>query len=254
MTNKEREKIFDALDEVFHPYAKRIMDEAPNITELTDIDGICVAWVHLEQMGRKNVTLKDAVNQYRKEYAEDAAVVKKVTGKDMPPLELDLTPPEYVVNEDLTAATIESFQNLQNLFDMEKQLDETGSLFDDEPNRFFGTEMSQKVADVLEEVNAKLDIIDTHGFVTVQKFKKPNPRSRIAVVAIELPDGATCFNRTVLKAFKEVVDAADSITVVKKEDRIRIAFSFENVWAKHRMLDDYELQAIEEWGDDDEED
>ena len=246
MTIENRNNILNKLDEVYHPYANKVMDCAPNLKELVDIEGICLAWVHLEEMGRRNVTFEQAVKQYRKEYERDSAMVKRMTGKDMPPLKLDLSAGDIVINEDLTAATIESIQKTKRLIDAAKRFDETGVLFGDmEEDRFYGTIPYPEIWKKMEEVNRKLDVIATEDSLTVEKFEKPNPRSRSATVAIVQHDTVVDYTGTILKAYKEIVKDADEIVVVAVENGIRTAFSFDGVWKEYRNLTDEEMEELD---------
>ena len=246
MTIENRNKILNKLDEVFHPYANKVMDCAPNLKELVDIEGICLAWVHLEESGRKNVSFVDAVEKYKKEYDEQRKMVKRMTGKDMPPLKLDLSSGDVVINEDLTAATIESIQKTKRLIDAAKRFDETGVLFGDmEEDRFYGTIPSPEIWKKMEEVNRKLDVIATEDSLTVEKFEKPNPRSRSATVAIVQHDTVMDYTGAILKAYKEIVKDADEIVVVAVENGIRTAFSFDGVWKEYRNLTDEEMEELD---------
>lgn len=246
MTIENRNNILNKLDEVYHPYANKVMDCAPNLKELVDIEGICLAWVHLEEMGRRNVTFEQAVKQYRKEYERDSAMVKRMTGKDMPPLDLDLSQPEIIVNEDLTAATIESFQKTKRILGAAKLFEETGSFFEiEESDRFYGTVINDSVMKKMNNVNANLDVIATEDGITVDKFEEPNPRSRFATVAVTQDSSVTIYTDTILKAYKKIVADADEITFVRNGESVRTAFSFGGIWKEHRNLTDEEIEELD---------
>ena len=87
-------------------------------------------------------------------------------------------------------------------------------------------------------VNSYLDVLDVYDSFTVQKFEKPNPNTAHAIAAVTTQEGATPFLPTGLKAFKELVAMADDITLVGKDDTVRIAFVFDGLWEEHIDLDD----------------
>ena len=97
---------------------------------------------------------------------------------------------------------------------------------------------SPAVLQKMEIVNSKLDVLDVYDSFTVQKFEEPNPNTAHAIAAVTTQEGATPFLPTGLKAFKELVAMADDITLVGKDDTVRIAFVFDGLWEEHIDLDD----------------
>ncbi len=149
-------------------------------------------------------------------------------------------PEEYTFNEDLTTATIERYESIRRLLDFGKRFMMTGDIMDGihEEDRFYGTVVSPAVLQKMQTVNSWLDVLDVYDSFTVQKFEKPNPNTAHAIVAVTTQEGATPFLPTGLKAFKELVAMADDITLVGKDDTVRIAFVFDGLWDEHIDLDD----------------
>ena len=150
------------------------------------------------------------------------------------------TPEEYIFNEDLTTATIERYESIRTLLDFGKRFMVTGDIMDGihEEDRFYGTVPSPAALQKMEIVNSKLDVLDVYDSFTVQKFEEPNPNTAHAIVAVTTQPGATPFLPTGLKSFKELVAMADDITLVGKDDAVRIAFVFDGLWEEHIDLND----------------
>ena len=152
---------------------------------------------------------------------------------------------DYTLNEDMTCASLEEILRLQNLLGFAKRFQETGDLMDGihEEDRFYGTVPSPEALKKMEEVNRLLDVIAVNDDFTVDKFIQPKPRCHQAIVAVTTKGGLATFEGTIFKAFKQLLAAADDLTVVRKENAVRFSFGFDGLWAEHIRLDDEEVLA-----------
>lgn len=246
MTNEKKQKILNRNPEYLTPYLMKVFHDAPNIDNSMTIEGIAMEWSKLEESGRRNtVTIADAIKAYEKSYGKDAQIVKDITGESMPELNIAVTPSDYKVNEELTAAHMEEIKKEKDFY--EGLMSSDGFPFsddfeEDDDERFYGTVFDDSCWGVINRVNDLLDILNTSSDITVQKFTEPNPRTPDAIVAFTTQDVCSLAG-TQYKAFAELTQLAKEMYIVPKENRnVRFAFSLGNVWKEHRDLTDEEMQ------------
>lgn len=251
LTDKERKEILDrnSDDPIMYEYILKVLDNAPNLDNPIHIEGIAVEWNQAEQLEMyKNITFDEAVSRYKKTYAYEAKVAEKC-GEKMPPLDLDLSKPEttYVINEELTAATIEAHQKMGNVIEAGKRYIETGSPFDpDDPKeKFFGTVVNEETMAKVQRCNELLEVISAGSFnVKVEKFEKPDPLLISAHFALEVTNTSP-FDGTIMTALSGLFALADSVTFFPRDGMTRVAFTIDNLWKEHRtMTEDEYLDSL----------
>lgn len=177
-------------------------------------------------------------------------------GREMQPLNQEEGKPQYEINEDLTQANLEK---IKDKLDFARKVEEhdgdaIAAVLDDlsdlDSDRFYGTVLNEETLKKLNRANSLLDIIKTADYAGVQKFKETNPRCSEGIVAVHAADGLTCFQGIVYKAFRELINLADEITIMPVTERVtRIVLSFHDLWKESRELTDEEMEEEEDIDD-----
>lgn len=255
LSQKKKEDIINMNFEYIRPYIKRVMAELPNLENSVHIEGVAECLYECEMKYRKKVSIDTAIKAYEKKYAEDSMTVKMLSGGDMPPLNTEEWKSKYVIDEDLTQATLENVKTKINFAKKMEQHDGDlmSAIMDDiDEDRFYGTVVNKQTLNKLEKANRYLDIIKTNDGVTIQKFKEANPRTDEGIVAINVVNGVTSFQGAVYKAFRGLVNIADEFTILPSTSTVtRVVFSFYNLWAESREMTDEEMEAENTFTDED---
>lgn len=150
------------------------------------------------------------------------------------------------INQEMTEAVMEKFKRE---IDVQKKIkDNDGDIFsaifgERDIDRFYGTKRNDDVILRLWKANVDLDIIGTMDDSEIELFDKPNPRCRDAVVAFTIYNGIKLFDGKVYEAFRRLVENADNIMVMPRENgSIRFVFCFEELWLESRMMSDEEIE------------
>lgn len=159
----------------------------------------------------------------------------------------------YEINEDLTQAMLE---NLKGRLAFAKKIEEhdgdaVAAVLDDltnqEKDRFYGTVLNEETLNKLNRANCLLDILKTADYTGIQKFREANPHCDEGIVAVHATDGLICFQGVVFKAFRELINLADEITIIPITERVtRIVLCFHDLWKESRELTDEELEEEED--------
>ena len=257
LTKERKEEILNRNFDGLKPYIQRIFIEAPNLENSVHIEGVALCWKALQERSKRKIPIQSAIRKYEKEWESDRKFVGKMTGEELPPLNTEdwLPKPKYVVNEDLTSAVLE---NVKSEISFNKKVSEFGgdilaAFVDDLDNdRFYGTVVNEDTLKKLHRANELLDIIKTNRDVNVKKFKEPNPRSSIGVVAVHAIRGMSVISGTAYKAFRELVQIADDCSILPAtSDKARISFGFHNLWKESREMTDAELAEENDFTDED---
>ena len=253
LTSEQKKEIMNRAPDFAKPYIKRIFEELPGLEDSVHIEGLAGCWWENEFFSGKRISIDSAIRLYEVKYAEDCRFVKMMTGEEMPPLDSDKWKPQYELNEDLTQAVMES---IKDRLDFARKIEEhdgdpvaalLDGLDDLENDRFYGTVVNEVTLKKLDRANSLLDIIKTADNAEVQKFREANPRCNAGIVAIHAVNSYASFQGVVYKAFRELINLADDITIMPRTERVtRIVLSFNDLWKESREMTDEEMAEEED--------
>lgn len=253
LTEEQKQKILNRNYEWLQPYIMNVFKQIPQLENSATIEGIAMEWAKMaERRASGRATIEEAIKAYEKQYEKDREYILKTTGQTMPDLVIPAVvqeEPKYVVNEELSAATIEALARETNFI---KKLTTPDGLDDflspdREANRFYGTELNEQSLMRIWKVNSLMDILATAYGVTVEKYDtdKPDPYSREAIFAVE-SNNLISFTGTAYEAFQKIIDIADDIMFLNPEGkrRLRIVITIKDIWSKWRRMDDDKLKDL----------
>lgn len=251
LTDEQKNKIINRNYDWLHPYVADVIRLLPDLENSVTIEGIAMEWAKLDERKKKgSVTIEEAIKAYEKKYERDAAYVEKTTGKKLKPLSIPKVKKEatqYVVNEDLSNATIEALIKKKDMAELLSSPDGIYELLEGNPEAelFYGTEIDKDKLSCAYACDNFLDIISTVDGIKVDKFAEPNPYASAAIFGMNIRH-AVHLTETALNAFRQIVLLADEMMVFPRENETRIAFAIHDLWKEHRLMSEEEKQQHDE--------